>query len=210
MALGFVLHPVEVRVLAALMEKESTTPEYYPMSLNALVNACNQKSNRQPVVSYDEDTVNNGLELLREKKLAAVIYSGGRVPKHAQRISEFLNLGRREAALLCTLMLRGPQTLGELRDRSDRMYHFDDLDQAQLCLDHLAEAELAVKLARQPGQKESRYAHLLSGEVAAEATAEMPVETEERADRLTALESEVAELRQEVRRLKDIVDSLIS
>ncbi len=183
----FVLDPVEVRVLGSLLEKESTTPEYYPLTLNALVNACNQKSNRYPVVSYDEETVSHALELLRSKKLSAVIVSGGRAQKYAQRISELLNLGRRELALLCTLMLRGQQTLGELRDRSDRMYHFDDLAQAELCLQHLMDGGLAIKLPRQPGQKESRYAHLLSGEVAVEeAMAQGESEPEGRQDRLSA------------------------
>ncbi|MCU1263114.1 MAG: hypothetical protein JWO80_5999 [Bryobacterales bacterium] len=197
---AFVLDPVEVRVLAALLEKESTTPEYYPLTLNALVNACNQKSNRYPVVAYDDETVSEGLERLRAKKLSTVIISGGRAQKYAQRISETLNLGRRELALLCTLMLRGPQTLGELRDRSDRMHHFEDLAQAELCLDHLIEGELAVKLPRQAGQKESRYAHLLSGEVQLEGNAEP--EQERAPDRLSALETEVAELREQVRALQ--------
>ena len=191
---------MEVRVLAALLEKESTTPEYYPLTLNALVNACNQKSNRYPVVAYDDETVSEALERLRAKKLSTVIISGGRAQKYAQRISETLNLGRRELALLCTLMLRGPQTLGELRDRSDRMHHFEDLTQAELCLDHLIEGDLAVKLPRQPGQKESRYAHLLSGDVQLEGNAEP--EPERAADRLSALETEVAELREQVRALQ--------
>ena len=205
------LDPVEVRVLASLLEKESTTPEYYPLTLNALVNACNQKSNRHPVVSYDGETVADALELLRSKKLSSVILSGGRAQKYAQRISETLNLGRRELALLCTLMLRGPQTIGELRDRSERMYRFEDLPQAELCLQHLIVDELAVKLPRQPGQKESRYAHLLSGRVAMEAVMEAAVEIEvdeapehERAaDRIAALETEVSELRGRLRALEE-------
>ena len=187
------------------MEKESTTPEYYPLSLNALVNACNQKSNRHPVVSYDDTTVSEALDSLREKKLAATTYFGGRVPKYEQRISEFLNLGRREAALLCTLMLRGPQTLGELRDRSERMHRFEDLDQAQSVLQHLVEAGLAVKLGRQPGQKESRFAHLLSGEVQVEES----VEPEPSPDRLSALEAEVAELKEQVRSLSERVERML-
>jgi uncharacterized protein YceH (UPF0502 family) len=195
---SFVLDPVEVRVLASLLEKESTTPEYYPLTLNALVNACNQKSNRQPVVSYEDSDVASALERLRAQRLSSVILSGGRAQKYAQRISETLNLGRRELALLCTMMLRGPQTLGELRDRSDRIYHFEDLEQAELCLQHLIEGELAVKLPRQPGQKENRYAHLLSGEVSIEEQAE----PERAPDRLSALEAEVSELREQVRVLQ--------
>src|SRR5437763_14241591 len=107
------LDPVEVRVLGALIEKEATTPEYYPLSLNALVNACNQKSNRDPVVDYDPDTVQDAVERLREKRFGLTVVGSGRVTKYAQRISETLNLGRRELAVLCTLLLRGPQTLGE-------------------------------------------------------------------------------------------------
>ncbi len=170
------------------------------MTLNALVNACNQKSNRQPVVSYDDDTVMDALESLRAKKLSTVVLSGGRAQKYAQRISETLNLGRRELALLCTSMLRGPQTIGELRDRSDRMHHFEDLPQAELCLQHLMDAALITKLPRQPGQKESRYAHLLSGEVAVEESpAAAEAERERASDRLSALEAEVSELRERVR-----------
>jgi uncharacterized protein len=197
---AFVLDPVEVRVLASLLEKESTTPEYYPLTLNSLVTACNQKSNRSPVVSYDDDTVAQALDRLRARKLSSVIISGGRAQKYAQRISETLNLGRRELALLCTLMLRGQQTLGESRDRSDRIHHFDDVEQAELCLQHLIELELAVKLPRQPGQKESRYAHLLSGPVQAEESVEP--EYERAPGRLSALEKEVAELRDQVRVLQ--------
>jgi uncharacterized protein YceH (UPF0502 family) len=197
---AFVLDPVEVRVLASLLEKESTTPEYYPLTLNSLITACNQKSNRAPVVSYDDETVSEALDRLRAQKFSTVILSGGRAQKYAQRISETLNLGRRELALLCTLMLRGPQTLGELRDRSDRMHRFEDLEQAELCLQHLIELELAVKLPRQPGQKESRYAHLLSGAVQVEESGEP--EYERAPDRLSALEGEVAELREQVRVLQ--------
>src|SRR5437016_2613234 len=123
------LDAAEARVLGSLLEKEIATPEYYPLSLNALVNACNQKSNREPVVSYDEDTVEQALEELRNKGLALRI-SGrdSRVPKHEQRFTEKFNLGRREAAIVCVLLLRGPQTVGELRGRSERLYQFDDLE----------------------------------------------------------------------------------
>src|SRR5580658_9044860 len=123
------LDEAEVRVLGALMEKEITTPEYYPLSLNALVNACNQKSNREPVVNYDDDTVEHALDTLRFKGLAVRV-SGrdSRVPKHGQRFTEALNLGRREAAVICLLLLRGPQTVGELRTRSERLYPFEDLE----------------------------------------------------------------------------------
>ncbi len=199
----------EVRVLGALLEKESTTPEYYPMSLNALVNACNQKSNRQPVVTYDEETVTHALELLKTKRYAAAIVGGGRVTKYAQRFSETLNMGRRELALICTLMLRGQQTLGELRDRSDRMHHFEDLSEVETCLHHLHERGMATKLERRPGQKESRYAHLLSGPVAAEDFGEAEAVAGPASDRLTILEAEMAELRAQVRALQEKLDSVL-
>src|SRR5258708_7524011 len=131
------LSEVEVRVLGALMEKEATTPEYYPLSLNALVNACNQKTNRHPVVAYDEDTVSDTLDRLREKHLATVLVGSGRVSKYSQRISETLNVGRREMAVLCTLLLRGPQTLGEIKDRSERIFSFADLEEAESVIEKL-------------------------------------------------------------------------
>lgn len=160
--MDLLLHPAEVRVLGSLLEKEITTPEYYPLSLNALVNACNQKSNRDPVVEFDSETVGQALEALRDKGLLlAITGAGSRVPKYGHRISEKLNLGRRELAILCELMLRGPQTLGELRTRSERMHRFDDLAEVEAVLDRLP--ELVVKLPRRPGEKEVRYAHLLSG-----------------------------------------------
>jgi uncharacterized protein len=194
------LHPVEVRVLGSLMEKEVTTPEYYPMSLNALVNACNQKSNRDPVVQYDDESVEHALETLREKGLILMISgAGSRVQKYGHRIAERLNLGRREAAILCELMLRGPQTLGELRNRTDRMHHFDDLTEVEAVIDR--NPELIVKVGRRVGEKEARYAHLLSGQPAAvEATPEPAAPV--RGDRIGALESEVAQLREEVEELK--------
>jgi hypothetical protein len=199
------LDPVEVRVLGVLIEKEATTPEYYPLSLNALVNACNQKSNREPVVNYDDDTVSDALISLREKKLAVTITSGSRVNKYGQRISETLNLGRRELAVLCTLFLRGPQTLGEIRDRSDRMYHFSDLEEAERVLEKLAEwpgGSLATKLPRQPGQKESRYAHLLAGTPVFEAGDAQDVPSAGASGKFADLQEEVAALRSEVADLK--------
>jgi uncharacterized protein len=155
----------EVRVLGSLLEKEIATPEYYPLSLNALINACNQKSNREPVVAYDEDTVETALDGLRRKGLTVRITGDSRVPKHGQRFTEVLNLGRREAALMCVLMLRGPQTPGELRSRSERLYSFDDIEAVESALNRLADAALVRKLPRQAGTRESRYAHLLAGDV---------------------------------------------
>lgn len=197
------LDPVEVRVLGALIEKEATTPEYYPLSLNALVNACNQKSNRDPVVDYDDDAVQDALDRLREKKCSLMITGSGRVNKYAQRISETLNLGRRELAVLCTLLLRGPETLGELKDRSERMFSFADLSEAESVLDKLADwptGPLAKKLPRQPGQKEARYTHLLAGEPALEAagaTTPAPAPT-----RVAQLEQDLSQLRSEFDELK--------
>ena len=188
-------------MLGALMEKESTTPEYYPLSLNALVNACNQKSNRDPVVQYDQDTVEEGLRGLREKGLALMITgAGSRVQKYGHRISEKLNLGRRESAILCELMVRGPQTLGELRTHCDRMHHFDDVTEVEAVIER--HPELIAKLDRRPGEKEARYAHLLSGTPAEPETATETAAAPVRQDRLGALESEVAQLRAEVEDLK--------
>jgi hypothetical protein len=194
----------EVRVLGALLEKEVTTPEYYPLSLNALLNACNQKSNRDPVVHFDEETVERVLYTLRDKGLLLNITgAGGRVPKYGHRLSEKLNLGRRELAILCELMLRGPQTLGELRTRAERMHRFDDISEVETVLDRIP--ELVTKLPRRPGEKEARYAHLLSGapDVAA-AAPEHAVDSVAlpRADRIAAVENEVAQLRQELEDLK--------
>jgi hypothetical protein len=194
------LDSYEVRVLGALLEKEIATPDYYPLSLNALVNACNQKSNREPVVSYDEDTVERALEGLRGKGLAVRITGGdSRVPKHGQRFTEKLNLGRREAALLCVLMLRGPQTVGELRGRAERLYAFEDLEGVETTLNRLTEEGLVMKLARQSGSRESRYAHLLAGEVEADEAPQTPAASRAAApdERIAALENELAQLRRE-------------
>jgi uncharacterized protein YceH (UPF0502 family) len=200
----------EVRVLGSLIEKEATTPEYYPMSLNALVNACNQKSNRHPQVNYDEEIVLTAIDRLRDKKMGAVIMGSGRVNKYAQRLSELLNLGRREMAVICTLLLRGPQTLGEIGGRSERMYTFEDLEAVEHTLDRLASHEagkLVAKLPKSPGQKEARYAHLLAGEPSEEEVVAAQVTSTPTSDRIAALEGEVVTLRNEVgelrRRLED-------
>jgi hypothetical protein len=197
------LDSVEVRVLGALIEKEATTPEYYPLSLNALVNACNQKSNRDPVVNYDDDTVADALASLREKHFALTVTGGGRVNKYAQRISETLNLGRRESAVLCVLFLRGAQTLGEIKDRSDRMFSFADLAETEIVLDKLAgwpAGALVKKLPRLPGQKEARYVHLMSGEPDLEALAEQSSSV--------APPTRVAQLEQDLRDLRSEFDDL--
>ncbi len=194
----------EARVLGVLMEKEIATPDYYPLSLNALVNGCNQKSNREPVVDYDEDTVEVALEGLRTKGLAVRISGESRVPKHGQRFTEKFNLGRREAGVMCVLLLRGPQTPGELRGRTERLYQFDDLEAVENTLSHLAELVFVRKLARQSGSREARWAHLLGGDVetAAENVAEISVQeapAQERgvSGRIAAFEEELAQLRRE-------------
>jgi hypothetical protein len=193
------LDATETRVLGALLEKEITTPDYYPLSTNALGNACNQKSNREPVVSYDDDTVEEALERLRAKGLAVRVTGESRVAKHEQRFTERFNLGRREAALLCVLMLRGPQTVGELRGRSERLYTFDDLEAVESTLVRLAEVEYVKKLARRTGFKEPRWAQLLAGDVEEAGEAAAPVA--ERGlgdrDRIAKLESDLAALREE-------------
>ena len=161
------LDAVERRVLASLLEKEITTPDYYPLTLNALLAACNQKSNREPVMELDEDAVRAALRSLEEKGLAGMARGEGRVARFEHRM-EILNLGRRESAVLCTLLLRGPQTPGELRGRSERMHRMEELDEVQLVLQKLMEHDppLAVLLPRQPGTKESRYADRMGGEEA--------------------------------------------
>ena len=190
------LEPAELRVLGALMEKEATTPDYYPMSLNALVNACNQKSNREPVVNFDEETVETALHELRAKGLSSRISGESRVPKHEQRFVEKFNLGRREAAVMCVLMLRGPQTVGELRGRTERIFTFDDLEGVEATLQRLAEIGFVKKLPRQTGFKEQRWAQLMAGDVEVGEEAPAPVErgASDR-DRITALEQDVADLK---------------
>jgi uncharacterized protein YceH (UPF0502 family) len=202
--MDFSLDADEVRALGSLLEKEVTTPEYYPLSLNALLNACNQKSNRDPVVHFDEDTIERVVYTLRDKGLLLNITgAGSRVPKYGHRLSEKLNLGRRELAILCELMVRGPQTLGELRMRAERMHPFDDLAEVEAVLDRMP--ELVTKLPRRPGEKEARYAHLLSGSPAAmDMSPERAVDSPPppRPDRIATLEAEVAQLRDEIELLK--------
>ena len=212
----------EVRVLGALVEKSSTTPDYYPMTLNALVAACNQKSSRDPVVSYNEETVMTALDSLREKGLSRVITSseGGRVPRYRHVFREAYSLSLAQAGALCVLMLRGPQTVGEIRGRSNRIYDFASLAEVQDTLDELGKLQprpLAARLARQAGTKEPRYAHLFSGEPAEWEGAEFAAEEQAEAgvshgaasgtqSRLEKLESEVENLRAEVEELKHALE----
>jgi len=195
------LTEAEVRVLGSLIEKEITTPDYYPLSLNALMAACNQSSNRNPVVHYDEDTVLQAADLLREKKLVHLIARGeSRVNKYRHVLYEAMNMGRPDIAAMCILMLRGPQTIGEIRTRSNRLYDFTSIEQVETTLNGLMAAvpPLVVRLPRQMGQKEVRYAHLLSGEVEMSALeAEPEVRPEIDPDRIGRLEKEVADLRRE-------------
>jgi uncharacterized protein len=206
---NIVLNEVEARVLGALLEKEITTPDYYPLSLNSLVNACNQKSNRDPVLNLDEESVRDALRTLHDNSLArSVSAADSRVTKYEHRLQEAFNFDRREAALFCELLLRGPQTPGELRTRAERMHRFDDLSEAQSALQRLMNREppLVKVLARQPGTKESRYMHLLSGEAmvtGSTAGREFPEGLErEKTDGFARLSSEVAELQRDVADLK--------
>ena len=165
--MAILLTPVEARVLGALIEKEITTPEYYPLSLNALVNACNQKNNREPVMALDEVEVRQALHGLEDEHLAAPVRGDGRVAKYEHHLQEVFNFTRAETAVICVLLLRGPQTPGELRGRTERMYKFDELSDVQTALQRLISRDpsLVKILPRQPGTKEARYAHLLSGDV---------------------------------------------
>jgi hypothetical protein len=202
----------EVRVLGSLIEKDITTPEYYPLSLNALVNACNQKSNRDPVLQLDEDTVRAAIDGLQQQRMAGPARGAdSRVTKYEQRLQEVFNFTRPEIAVLCVLLLRGPQTPGELRGRAERLHRFETLDDVQSALQKLMQREpaLAKVLPRQPGTKESRYVHLFSGDVVAVS----PVRTaagaeQDSADtsRIIRLEEEVAELRRDLAEVKDQVE----
>ena len=216
------LTPIEARVLGSLIEKDITTPDYYPLSLNALVNACNQKNNRDPVMTLDEDAVREALSGLQSQRLAGP--AGGadsRVTKYEHRLQEAYNFTRGEIAVLCVLLLRGPQTPGELRGRTERMHRFEDLDQVQAALQRLMQREppLAAVLPRQPGTKESRYAHLMSGDIdltAYESVPQVrpsvgltwdserltgtPAESDLR-DRIALLEQTVAELKSQIEEL---------
>jgi uncharacterized protein YceH (UPF0502 family) len=212
-----ILNEIETRVLGSLIEKDITTPDYYPLSLNALVNACNQKNNRDPVMTLDENSVRNALTTLQEKRMAGPASGAdSRVTKYEHRLQEVFNFDRREIAIVSVLLLRGAQTPGELRGRTERMYHFDALEDVVSTLDRLAqrEAPLVCILARQPGTKEYRYMHLFSGEPLEPTVSRAAVEREAAASsaapdstvhaapppaqRLARLEEEVRTLRQEL------------
>ncbi len=216
-----VLTAVEARVLGALVEKEITTPDYYPLSLNALVNACNQRSNREPVMNVSEDDVRRALNTLQDKDLAGHARSSdGRVAKYEHWLGEAFNFSRAEVALLCVLLLRGPQTPGELRGRTERLHRFDEISDVLSGLQKLIDRDpsLVAVLPRQPGTKELRYAHLLCGPV--ESIAMPATEAPSRRDpsspehqfdneRIEKLETEVSDLRRTVDELSQKIQSLL-
>jgi hypothetical protein len=198
-----ILTDIETRVLGSLIEKQVTTPEYYPLTLNALTLACNQKNNRNPVTSYSENQVADALESLREKNLAYVFYgSTSRVPKYKHVMPEVMHLSHPEMALMCVLMLRGAQTLGELRGNASRLHEFSSLEEVEETLNKLITRDpdpLVARLPRQPGQKEGRFAHLLSGEIDIQSLEQTPPSPLRR----TSLEERVEALTAEVEKLKE-------
>jgi uncharacterized protein YceH (UPF0502 family) len=202
-----VLTEIETRVLGSLIEKQVTTPEYYPLTLNALTLACNQKNNRHPVTSYTENQVSAALESLREKNLTYVFYgSTSRVPKYKHVMPEVMHLKAAEMALMCALMLRGAQTLGELRGNASRLHEFSSLEEVEQTLNGLISRDdeaLVARLPRQPGQKEGRFAHLLSGEIDVEALAASETERSPAPRRSSAVEGKVDALAAEVEKLKE-------
>ena len=206
-----ILTDAEIRVLGSLIEKQITTPEYYPLSLNALKNASNQSSNRDPVVSYDERTVQAALDSLREKKLVWLFRGAdSRVPKYGHIFVEAFDLKPQEVAALCVLMLRGPQTVGEIRGRTGRLYNFEGLAEVEAILEGLMQREgppLVAKLPRQAGRKDHRYAQLLGGEVAVEEEAATTrpdaAASHSPAERIRRLEEEVEALRREMAELNE-------
>ena len=208
-----ILTDIEVRVLGCLVEKQVTTPEYYPLTLNALTLACNQKNNRQPVTSLNETAVLEAVESLREKNLVYIFYgSNSRVPKYKHVMPEILHLSQPKLALLCVLMLRGPQTVGELRERGSRLYEFAGLEEAENTLKSLVTKDkdnepLVARLPRQPGQKEARFAHLLGGELDLEALAEIEMPQHAVASKHSTAER-CAQLEQQVEALSEQMKSL--
>ncbi len=189
-------------MLGSLIEKEHTTPEYYPLSLNALVNACNQKSNREPVMSYDEDTVISAVDRLMDRKLVFESMAGGRVPKYMQNLTGTLNLIKEETAVLCVLFLRGAQTIGEIRGRTERIHKFEDLDQAGRTIKEMMDAGFVKRLARQPGRKEPRYAQLLCRSEQETQDEPEPIKESAPDELVQILEDDLRTLRQEFDQLK--------
>ncbi|HEV2277849.1 MAG TPA: YceH family protein [Acidobacteriaceae bacterium] len=221
------LNAVQARVLGALVEKETTTPEYYPLSLNALVNACNQKNNREPVMQLDEDAVRVALHGLEDQGLAGVARgadsgTGGRVTKYEHRLQEVFNFTRGETAVMCVLLLRGPQTPGELRGRTERIYRFEELEDVLGVLQKLMQREtpLVAALPRQPGTKEIRYVELLSGEAHVSQSqgdvghprtptqANTGLEWGTQGERLERIEVELARLREEMAQVRAELEAM--
>jgi uncharacterized protein YceH (UPF0502 family) len=205
--MDIVLNEEEVRVLGALIEKQVATPEYYPLTMKALVAACNQRSNRHPVVSYDEQVAERAMNGLREKKLGWVIKrADSRVLKYGHIFSEVFHLGPDETAAMCVLMLRGPLTPGEIRSSAGRLYDFRDLSEVEAALRRLVENEqgpLIVVIPRQPGQKEARYAHLLAGQIDIDDIQLSPPYQASLAAPLGSMEEEIRALRSEIQELRD-------
>ncbi len=204
-----IINEIEARILGSLVEKQLTTPEYYPLTMNALVNACNQKNNREPVMSLDDTTVTAAIERLRDRNLVYVYYgSTSRVPKYKHMLPSVYELEPAEVAVVAVMLLRGPQTLGELRTRTERMHEFSGLGEIQETLDGLSRREdpIVVKLPVLAGQKEARFGHLLSGEIDIEALAmahpSRAAQAESSNERMSKLETEVGELRTEIESLK--------
>jgi uncharacterized protein len=207
------LTEIEARIVSALVEKQLTTPEYYPLTLNALISACNQKTNREPVVNFDEATVSRSLEDLRDKNIVYIYYgSTSRVPKYKHMLPQVFELEPSETAVLCVLMLRGPQTIGEIKERTGRLYDFRDLNDVNETLEALLKRDepLIARLERAPGQKEARYAHLLSGEVTSYTPPERGISrgaaNDERIEKLEqeleTVKSELSAFRQEFEEFK--------
>jgi len=197
--MSLVLTAEEIRVLGVLIEKDMATPEYYPLSLNALMTGCNQKSNRDPMVNYDEDTVHSVLDSLKSKQLI-MVHSGARVTKYGHRVSELLNLNNRELAVVCVLLLRGAQTLNEIKTRTQSLHEFDDLPSVEAVLRRLEERGMAAFLERQAGMREPRWTHLFLGEPlppAAQPESSHHTGHSPLAERVSKLETELAELRAE-------------
>lgn len=208
----FTLNSIETRILGCLLEKERITPENYPLSLNSLIAACNQSTNRDPVVSYDEKTVEAGVDSLRGKKLATMtLGAGSRVPKYRHNLPDYFDLDQREIALLCVLLLRGPQTPGEIRSRAERLQFFDSLEQVESFLTNLTQGDdpLVRVLPPGPGQKEKRYVQLISGEpvlpaaLAGEMSYDVPTRENPDQNRIEALENEIVVLKEQLRQLRE-------
>jgi uncharacterized protein YceH (UPF0502 family) len=209
---SFELNPIETRILGCLLEKERTTPDAYPLTLNSLTAACNQTTNREPIVTWDDKAVEEGVNSLREKKLATVVFgAGSRVQKYRHDLLEHFNLERQDLALLCVLMLRGPQTLGELRTRSERIYSFHTLHDVESSLEELSKGDfpLVKVLPARPGQKERRYVQLLSTEATTEDSfAHEPAISQTRgispeAARIQSLEEELTGVKNTLQELRE-------